>query len=323
MSRFTPASGLAHPIAQTLFPKLLRRAPEPVFGRERWETPDGDFLDVDLAGPDGGDPRGVLVVLHGLEGSSRSHYVGGTIALARSRGYLSLALNYRGCSGEPNRLLRSYHSGETGDLAFVLARVVRTWPSLPVAIAGFSLGANVLARWFGEAGADLPEAVRGGVAVSCPYDLAACAAWLDRSTRSWIRAAFLPTLRAKALEKARRFPGALDERRIRNARTFLDIDEAYTSRAHGFADARDYWARASSGPVLSRIVRPTLFLSAIDDPLIPREAIPVRALRENRRLLLEAPPRGGHVGFVAGSARSPRYWAEERVVAFVEQVTGD
>lgn len=316
--RFAPARGLSHPIAQTIFSKLFRRAPEAPCVRERWETPDGDFLDIDLATPEGGGPKGFLILLHGLEGSSRSTYIRGTSELARRRGFVVIAMNFRGCGGQPNRLLRSYHSGETGDLAFVVGRVVDRWPGLAGGVVGFSLGANVLVKWLGESGARIPAAVRGGAAVSCPFDLGGTARWLDRATNAWIRAAFLPSLRRKALEKAGRYPGFLDERRIRTARTFRAIDEAYTAPAHGFESADEYWARSSSGRFLARISRPTLLVAATDDPLIPATCVPRREIAANPLLVLEASRRGGHVGFVAGSAFAPRFWAEERSVGFVE-----
>jgi predicted alpha/beta-fold hydrolase len=317
---FVPARGLGHPLAQTVFAAIARRWPAAVLvERERWEMADGDFIDVDLAAP-AGPPRGFLVLVHGLEGSSRAGYMTGLLALAQARGLAVAAMNFRSCSGEENRLARSYHSGASDDLRFVVGRAIARHAGLPGAVAGFSLGANVTLKWLAEEGRGAPDAIRGVAAVSCPFDLALCAAHLDTPACWWLRAVFLRTLRAKALAKAARFPGALDAAAVRRARTFREFDDLVTAPLHGFRDAADYWRRASSGPLLGEIARPALLLSAIDDPLIPPACLPGEAARANPALAFEVTAQGGHVGFVAGSALAPRYWAEERVLSFVDDL---
>lgn len=316
---FVPAPGLRNPYVQTAFGVLARRPPALFLERERWETADGDFLDVDLVAP-AGPPRAFVVLVHGLEGSSRSPYMSGMFALARTRGIAAAAMNFRSCSGAENRFARSYHSGATDDLRFVVATALARWPRLRGAVVGFSLGANVTLKWLAEEGRAAPERVLGAVAVSCPFDLAACAARLDTRACWWMRVHFLLTLKKKALAKASRFPGSLDPQAVRRARTFRAFDDAVTAPLHGFRDAEDYWRRASSGPVLGAIARPALVISALDDPLIPGECVPRDAARANPALALEAPAHGGHVGFVAGSALAPRFWAEERAMAFVEDL---
>jgi hypothetical protein len=318
---FAPARGLAHPFAQTVFGVLTRRAPALPIARERVETEDGDFLDLDWLEARGDAPaRGFVALVHGLEGSARSPYMLGALALAHARGLAAVAMNFRSCSGEPNRLARSYHSGETGDLALVLRRVAARWPRLAGAVIGFSLGANVTLKWLAEQGERAPEAVRGGVAISCPFDLGACARRLDERSGWWLRVHFLRTLRRKALVKAAQFPGRLDEAAIRRASTFRTFDDIVTAPLHGFRDAEEYWRLASSGASLGDIRRPALLLSAEDDPLIPASSIPVAAARANPALRLEVTARGGHVGFVAGSVLAPRFWAEERAIAFAERL---
>ncbi|MGH7297230.1 MAG: YheT family hydrolase [Polyangiaceae bacterium] len=318
---FVQARGLGNAYVQTAYPVLVRRPRAVPVVRERWETPDGDFLDVDICAPEG-PARGFLVLLHGLEGSTHSGYVRGSMVLARARGIAAIGLNFRTCGGEPNRLVRTYHSGETGDAAFVVARAIERWPGLPGAVCGFSLGANVALKWMGEEGDALPAAIRGGVAVSCPFDLARCAARLDALVNWPIREHFLLPMRRKAAEKARRFPGRFDARAAARATTLRAFDDAFTAPVHGFRDAEDYWRRASSAPFLAAIARPALIVQALDDPLIPEEAIPRAALAMHRHVKLEAHRRGGHVGFVHGSALSPRYWAEERAIEFVGGLLG-
>jgi predicted alpha/beta-fold hydrolase len=318
--RYAPARWLPGAHAMTVFGSVARFLPRPPARRERWELPDGDFLDVDRASPPPSDPdTPVLVVCHGLEGSSRAPYVRGLVALALSRGLATLALNFRGCSGEPNRLARNYHSGETGDLAHVVGRLVEERPGRPVLVAGFSLGGNVVAKWLGERGDHLPPEVRGGAVISVPFDLQRSAQAID-GPGFWsfvYRERFMRRLRAKAADKARRFPGAFDAARAARARTFAEFDEAVTAPVFGFASAEDYRRRCSSGPFLAGVRRPLLALSSLDDPIVPAETIPVAAARANPRVTLETTAAGGHVAFVAGSPFWPSFWAERRAVEFL------
>jgi uncharacterized protein len=313
MEPFEPAVWLRGRHAQTVFATLFRPGPRLRLRRERWELADGDFLDVDrMQGPASAP---LLVVLHGLEGSSSSHYVRGLLAQARSRGWRGLAINFRSCSGEPNRLLRSYHSGETGAAGEAIRRARAESPDVPLLCAGCSLGGNVLVKWLGEQGAGAP--VRAAAALSVPFDLALCADALDGpGAMAWVyRTRFLRSLKAKALEKAERFPG-LDAAKVRAARTLRDFDEAITGPVHGFAGAGDYYAQSSSGPYVSRVRVPLLLVNAEDDPFIPATCLPRDGARENRFVTLETFPRGGHLGFVAGPVL-PRYWAERRAVEFL------
>jgi len=317
---YAPARWLPGANAMTVFGSIGRPLPRPPARRERWELPDGDFLDVDRAEPAGSGPdAAVLVTCHGLEGSSRAPYVRGLVAHALSRGLATLALNFRGCSGEPNRLARSYHSGETGDLALVVARLAAERPGRPILLAGFSLGGNVVAKWLGERGDDLPPEVRGAAVVSVPWDLERSARAID-GPGFWsfvYRERFMRRLRAKAAEKARRFPDAFDAAGAARARTFAEFDAAVTAPMFGFASAEDYWRRCSSGTRLAEVRRPLLALSSMDDPIVPAGTIPVAAARANPRVALETTPAGGHVAFVAGSPFRPTFWAERRAVEFL------
>jgi uncharacterized protein len=313
VQRFEPPRWLRGRHAQTVFGTLLRPGPRLPLRRERWELADGDFLDVDhLEGPAAAP---LLVVLHGLEGSSSSHYVRGLLAQARKRGWRGMALNFRSCSGEPNRLLRSYHSGETGDLAEAVGRVRAGSGPPPLLIAGCSLGGNVLVKWLGEQGAEAK--VRAAAAISVPFDLKECARALDApGAMSFVyRSRFLHSLKRKALAKARTFSG-IDAARVRSARTLFEFDEALTGPVHGFAGAEDYWAQSSSGPFVARVRVPLLLLAAEDDPFIPAACLPRKAAAANPCVTLETWPRGGHLGFVAGPYL-PWFWAEWRAAEFL------
>jgi predicted alpha/beta-fold hydrolase len=322
MVPYSPARWLPGPHAMTVYARLARPLPRPRARRERVELPDGDFVDVDrFDAPEPDAP--VLVVCHGLEGSSRTPYVRGVVAQALARGLGAAALNFRGCSGEPNRLPRFYHSGETEDLAALVARLAAERPGRPLLLCGFSLGGNVVAKWMGDRGAALPAEVRAGAVISVPFDLDRCCGAIDGAGAmvAVYRARFLRTLRAKALAKAARFPRAIDAAAVRAARTIRGFDAAVTAPLHGFASAEDYYARASSGPGLGRVARPLLAISALDDPMVPRDALPLDLARANPRVALETPLRGGHVGFVAGAPWRPRFWAERRAVEFLASHT--
>jgi len=263
-----------------------------------------------------------VVVLHGLEGSSRAPYVRRLLVALSRRGLSALALNFRGCSGEANRLPRLYHSGETGDLAAVVRRLAEERPGRPLAVAGFSLGGNVAAKWLGETGAAIPPQVRGGAVISVPFDLAACAAAID-GPGFWpfvYRERFLRMLRGKALAKARRFPSLLDAAALRRIRTFADFDERVTAPLHGFAGARDYWESSSSGPWLAGVQVPLLALSAADDPMVPAASLPLAP--GNPKVTLEVTAAGGHVGFVTGPPWALRFHAERRAAEFLAGVLG-
>lgn len=313
--KFAPLPGASHPHAQTILGQFLRPFHAPKVRRERWETPDGDFLDVDLleARPDA--PH--VLLLHGLEGSSRSGYVRALLRSAREAGWGALAMNFRGCSGEPNRIARCYSSGESADPRFALAQLRRSGVKGPLVGVGFSLGANVLLKLLAEDGEDSP--LQAAVAVSTPFDLVACARALDSATGigRLYREVFLRALKVKAYEKARRFPDQVNLERLRTASGMAEFDDVFTAPLYGFKSAWDYYAQCSSGPLLSRIRRPTLLISSKDDPITPLTDEPDRE-RGNRHLQWLVTDRGGHVGFLAsGAAGRPHFWAESTAAEFL------
>lgn len=310
---FAPAWWARAAWAQTLLAGWVGRAERaPVV--ERVELPDGDFVELHRWPVANGAP--LVLVLHGLEGSARSTYVGEVVRRARGLGFAVASLEFRSCSAEPNRRLRSYHSGETSDLAFVVERLVREDAQRPWFAAGWSLGANVLLKWLGEVGANAPRTLRAAAAVSTPFDLEIAARACDARYGGAIARHFLKTLVPKAVAKARAFPGVLDERAVRACRTFAAFDDLVTAPVHGFRDARDYWQRSSSKHFVARIEKPVLLVSAQDDPLVPREAWPGEAIASNANLQTEWLPHGGHCGFVEGAPWRPVRWAEGRVLRF-------
>lgn len=313
---FVPAPGLANAHAQTIFAAFVRPTHAPPLRRERLELPDGDFVDLDTFDGPTGAPH--VVVLHGLEGSSRAGYVVAILRGAAERGWGATAINFRSCSGELNRLARWYHSGDIGDTLAVIEHV-RARVTGPLYAAGFSLGANVLCRLLEETGAEAP--VEAAAAMSAPYDLDACSRRIDsEGFFQWIyRERFLRALKRKAREKLRRFPDAFDREALEAARYLRDFDNVVTAPLHGFRDASHYYADAASGPRLHQIRRPTLLLSAKDDPLLQEPVIPPTAA-DNPYLSVLLTRHGGHVGFVSGHAHRPYFWGEAQMLKFLGEV---
>jgi len=315
---------------QTLWGRLARGRRLVAFRRERLETPDGDELILDHVEGPSGSP--MLLVLHGLEGSSYSVYVQGILEAARRRGLRGVALNFRSCAREasdlermlPNRRPRLYHSGETEDLDFVATTLAARDPGTPLLVAGVSLGGNVLLKWLGERSGRAPAAA--AAALSTPYDLAASARHLETARGRIYVGSFLSTLRRKAIEAARRFPEAaakIDVARALRARTFHEFDDAATAPLHGFAGADDYYRRSSSISFLSRITTPTLCVSSEDDPFLGRASLDRARAAAAPAIEFRVTARGGHIGFVGGTSPwRPEYWAEEFAVAWLADKVG-
>ena len=290
---------------QTIYAALLP-APRIAWRRARWETPDGDFIDLDWAGGDE-NPGGRLIALfHGLEGSSRSPYARAIAARALALGWRCVVPHFRGCSGELNRLPRAYHSGDSAEIGWILRRLEARHA------VGISLGGNALLKLLGEQGTALP--LEKAIAISAPLDLAAAGRALDAGlSREIYTRIFLGTLKKKTFEKLRRQSIAVDARRLEKARTFWEFDDTVTAPLHGFLGADDYWARSSSGPWLKHIRVPTLVLNARNDPFMPESALD--AIKDSgevpANVVLEFPRSGGHAGF-PGRDR----WLARRVLEF-------
>lgn len=317
---YSPAWWIPGGHLQTLWGKLFREQPRAPTVLERWETPDGDFVELHRLSAAKGVPR--VLLLHGLEGTVRSHYAQGLLNEAARRGWGADLLIFRSCGSEPNRTRRFYHSGETTDTAFVLERIAREHPTSLLAIAGVSLGGNVLLKFLGERGSDLPPKLRAAAAISVPFDLSRSATRINHGFSRLYQQFFLSSLRRKAQEKAGRFPDLAPADKIASLRTLEDFDNLITGPLHGFRDAQDYYERSSSLPWLKHIRLQTLLLSAVDDPMLPAEVLDeVRQVaRRNPELYLEFVAKGGHAGFIAGSRPwRPFYYAEYRVGEFFAQ----
>ena len=299
---------------QTIVP-ALRPPPPARLARERWETPDGDFIDVDFAG-ERASPR-LAVLFHGLEGGSDSHYARALAARMAQAGWRLAIPHWRGCSGEPNRLPRAYHSGDSVEIDWVLRKFLSF--DKPLFALGVSLGGNALLKWLGERGDEARAIVRRAAAVSAPIDLAAAGRALDRGlSRVLYTRMFLSTLKPKSLAKLEVFPDMYDGARVQAARTFREFDDAFTAPLHGFRDVDDYWARASSGPWLERIRVPTLLLNARNDPFLPEPDLLAAARKTPQCLVLEFPRSGGHAGFLAGPFPGHHAWLPRRLLEFLD-----
>lgn len=315
---FVPARGLGNPHLQTLWGPLWRKRTLLARTRERMWLEDGDFLDLDWHGPHEADAPLVLV-LHGLTGSSNSPYVAGLQKAMAAQGWASVALNWRGCSGEPNLLSRSYHSGASEDLAEVIAHLRTLRPLAPLYAVGYSLGGNVLLKHLGESGAN--SELQGAVAVSVPFRLDESANRMGQGFSRIYQRHFMREMLSYIREKQRRFQheglseglaelAALGS--LENMRTFWEFDGRVTAPLHGYVDAQDYYRRASSRYFLSRIQTPTLIIQAADDPFVFPHSLPEPdELSTCTEFELHA--KGGHVGFVDGSLKKPGYYLERRI----------
>ena len=301
---------------QTIWPYVLPR-PAVAYRRERIAAPDGDFWDFDWIEPTSGARAMPLVVLfHGLEGSSGSQYARVLMALLAARGWRGVIPHFRGCSGEPNRMPRAYHSGDHEELAAMLAAIrARVSIETIVHAVGVSVGGSVLLNWLGRAGSGAARMISAAAAVSTPIDLTAAGIALGRGFNRVYTQNFLNTLKPKSLAQAKRFPGLLAEEKIRSARSLYDFDDAVTSQLHGFAGAEDYWRRASCKPWLSRVAVPTLILNAKNDPFVPRESLPAESEVSDDVLLLQ-PDGGGHAGFLSGPFPGNLEWLPRRLLDF-------
>lgn len=314
--------------AQTIWPAVIAPRPAVAYRRERWDTPDGDFVDLDHApapgAADGPSERPLLALFHGLEGSSDSHYARALMAHALGRGFDGVVIHFRGCSGEPNRLPRAYHSGDSDEADWVLRRLAARRRAArqtgALIAAGVSLGGNMLLKWLGERGADAGF-VAAAAAVSPPQDLHAGAIALSRGFNRVYTAAFLKTLRAKSLAMLDRHPGLFDRARVAASRDFFDFDELVTAPLHGFDSAIDYWRRSSCRQFLGGIAVPTLVINALNDPFLPASALAAPS-EVSRAVRLEYPACGGHVGFLLGAPPGRLDWLPRRLFAHVDAVLG-
>lgn len=304
---------------QTIYPATCIRKPAVSFRRERWQTPDQDFIDVDFV--DGKPGQAFVVLFHGLEGSSDSHYARALMAAIQARGWSGAIPHFRGCSGELNQAPRFYHSGDAEELDWIIRRLHAqhsvTNGAAQFFAAGVSLGGNALLRWIGES-QQQAAIVDAACAVSAPLDLAQGGASLSSGINMLYTRMFLKTLKPKCMLKLEQFPGLFDRNRLLEAKNLYEFDNVVTAPLHGYLDTDDYWYRASAKHVLNDITIPTLVLNAKNDPFLPGRYLPLTAAK---CVQLDYPEHGGHVGFVSGNIPGQLDWLPQKILHFFDQAT--
>ncbi len=315
LSHYTAPPWLPGGHLQTIYAYALRQTMNFTYRRERWETPDGDFIDLDWLDPSP-ESSSLVVLFHGLEGSSRGHYAICLMNELKRRGLRGVVVHFRGCSGEVNRLARAYHSGDSSEIDWILRRFREREPNIRLYAVGVSIGGNMLLKWLGEQGENASGVVERVAAISVPVDLAIAAQRLDSGSNQLIYTSrFLRSMKPKVLAKIAAHGLPIDGRALHATSTFREIDDLYTAPIHGFKDANHYWQRASSKPWLRRIRVPTLMIGARNDPFFPGDALPT-SVEVSNRVALEFSQTGGHVGFVSGKFPGHLSWLPSRILRF-------
>lgn len=313
---------------QTIVPSLFARRPSVSFRRERWDTPDGDFIDLDWVEHDGALTPGaapripaenapLFVLFHGLEGSSGSHYAASLMAAAREYGWHGVVPHFRSCSGPLNRMPRFYHLADSNEVDWVLRRLRAVYRG-PIVAAGVSLGGNVLLRWLGERREEAASVISAAAAISTPIDVHAGGRALSQGFGLVYTRSFLKTLKQKAEQKLVQFPGLFDRDAMLASRTMYEFDNAVTAPLHGFRDTDHYWSTATTRPLLPHIQVPTLVLNARNDPFLPAEALPSQN-EVSAAVELDQPRHGGHAGFMTGPFPGRIDWLSRRVFGYLER----
>ena len=328
MPRFISPVWLRGGHAQTIYPAVFAPRPKVTLYRQRWETPDGDFLDLDFTfdaslsrpPPQEDSPKGLIVLFHGLEGSSASHYAQAAMQACLDHGWLGVVPHFRGCSGEDNRSLRTYHSGETRDIDFILRQLAMQFPALPTFAIGVSLGGNALSKWLGEQGHSATQFIKAAAAFCPPQDLHEGAKALSRGFNLLYMNNFLKTLKAKAVKKLGQYPGTMHRDRVIASKNFFDFDEEVTAKVNGFASCYDYWEKSSCKKFLADVRTPLLLVNPLNDPFLPVQAL-ARPGQVSRDVKLYYPQHGGHVGFVQGRFPGHLAWLPRTALNFFEHGT--
>jgi uncharacterized protein len=298
---------------QTIIPSLVRKVEEVQYERERILTPDEDFLDLDWSRV---GSEQLTILSHGLEGDSQRPYIRGMVKALNGAGFDALAWNFRSCSGEPNRLLRSYHMGATEDLAQVIRHALLINPYRQINLVGFSMGGGLTLLYLGQKPEQVAPQINRAAVFSVPCHLKTATETMARLSNRVYMQRFLRSLEQKLQHKARQLPGQLDLIGYHKLKTFYEFDDRYTAPIHGFASADEYYERCSSRQYLPHIRIPTLIVNALNDPFLSPECFPVQEAEQNPEVFLEIPPHGGHVGF-AISLRENEYYSEHRAVSFL------
>ncbi|HVS27663.1 MAG TPA: hydrolase [Burkholderiales bacterium] len=298
---------------QTIYPAFLDWRYRVDYRRERWDTPDGDFIDLDWV--DGKTENPLIVLFHGLEGGSRSHYALSLMHAVRELGWRGVVVLFRGCSGEINRLPRAYHSGDSAEIDWILRRLKAHNPQSTIYALGVSLGGNALLKWLGEQGEQARNVIHAAAAISAPLDLMAAGDRLGRGYNLVYTRIFMKTMKRKYLEKLKRFPNLFNREAMLRSRTLREFDDVITAPLHGYKNTDDYWTCASSKPGLKNIQAPTLLINARNDPFLPDHALP-SPNEVSPAVTLEFSAQGGHAGFVSGAFPGHLDWLPQRIVSF-------
>ncbi|MGB9150528.1 MAG: hydrolase [Burkholderiales bacterium] len=304
---------------QTLYAYFVAKRPKISYRRERWDTPDGDFIDIDWV--DGNTDAPLVVLFHGLEGNSQSQYALQLMHAVQRKDWRGAVVHFRGCSGELNRLPRAYHSGDTVEIDWVLQRMKQLSPPAPLYAVGVSLGGNALLKWLGERQHEAKAVVQAAAAISAPLDLMAAGDALGVGLNKLYTRHFLSTLKHKAALKLRQHPRLFDSAAMLGTRNLREFDDIVTAPLHGFRDTDDYWTRASCKPLLKHISVPTLLINARNDPFLPSHALP-RDGELSASITAEFPAHGGHVGFVSGRFPGNLQWMPQRLMHFFNDNKG-
>ncbi|GAB3798059.1 alpha/beta fold hydrolase [Spirosoma humi] len=300
---------------QTIIPSLMRKVQGVVYQRERLILQDGDFVDLDWV--KNGKNR-LVILTHGLEGDSNRQYIRGTAKLFVENSYDVLAWNCRSCSGEMNQAFRLYNHGEIGDFGEVITHAIRYKQYEEVMLVGYSMGGNITLKYLGVHGCQLPDVIKGGIAISAPTDLGASAGLLDRPSNRFYRNRFMRKLVLKIAQKAARYPGRLDMTKLKEVKQWRDFDEFFSAPVNNYRDADDFYTQASAVNFMAGICIPTLLLNAQNDPLLSPECSPVWLAETHPHLFLETPRTGGHVGFQV--THDLYTYAERRALSFAQQI---
>ncbi len=301
---------------QTIYPAIFRKVKNVQYQRERINTPDGDFLDLDWSRVKADK---LIILSHGLEGDSHRPYIKGMVHSFNQKGYDALAWNFRGCSGEINKTLRFYHSGATDDLHLVVEHVINKNRYSQIVLIGFSLGGNLTLKYLGEQGRSLPSPLKKAVTFSVPLDLYGSSRQIEKPSNYIYKLRFLKSLKNKVKTKAALMPGQLSTKGIDKIRTIFDFDDQYTAPLHGFGNARNYYKKCSAIHFLQDIRVPTLIVNAQNDSFLSKSCFPDRSQLKNNHIIFESPISGGHCGFKPRlSSPDGWYWSEHRAIAFVK-----
>jgi hypothetical protein len=317
-SNFNPSLPLKNAHLSSVY-RVLFTSESHNYQRERIITWDHDFIDLDFSKV---GSKTIVLLIHGLEGSSESKYILAASSVLNKEGSDTVSFNLRGCSGEDNLLLATYHSGKTEDVKFVVDYLIANYSYEKIILVGYSLGGNLTLKYMGESAENIPNSVKGAIAISVPIDLANSGKELELFKNKLYMEEFLKTLRLKVLKKAYKFPEyELDKDKLFNAKYFRHFDELYTAPVFGFSSSEDYWSKASSKPYLHLIKKPTLLITSLDDPFLSKECFPFKEAENSKYFFMEATKYGGHCGFISNLTHQDNRWLENRIVHFIHQMT--